>query len=102
MPVSSRKAFLGAAASTALMAAAPPSPAPTGSASPTPKPSKVSAAAVALAQTMRKFDAQLTDADVEKIAQGIDGNLKLGASMNPKGRMLRNWNEPATAFEAAE
>ena len=100
--MSTRKGFLAAAASGALIAAAPTSIAastPSPSPSPSPKPSE---AARSLAQTMLKFDPHLSDADVDKIAQGIDGNLKIGASINRGGKHLKNWNEPATPFEATE
>ena len=99
--MSTRRAFLAAAASTALAGAAPPSPAPTQS-PPPPKAPKVSAAARALAESMRTFDRALSSGDVETIARNIDGNLKLGAAIDPKGRALRNWDEPATVFEATE
>ena len=102
--MSTRKRFLAAAASGAIIAASPasiaaatPSPAP--SPSPSPKPSE---AARALAQSMRKFDPNLGDTDLDKIAQGIDGNLKIGSSINRGGKHLKNWNEPATPFEATE
>ena len=100
--MSTRKAFLAAGASSALIAAAPPSAQPSGTPSPSPKPSKVSQAARALAESMRKFDPQLSERDLGTIAQNIDGNLKLGASIDPKGRALKNWNEPVPSFEAAE
>jgi len=83
-----------------LIAAAPPS---SGPASPTPSPAPkkkpVSAAARALAEQMRNFDSAITDKELETIATGIDGNLKLGASVNPHGTALKNWDEPVTTFE---
>lgn len=102
MSKSTRRSFLAAAASGALVAAAPASPQPSGSSSPSPKPEKISDAARALASSMRKFDPDLSDKAVETIAQGIDGNLKLGQAIDPKGRALKNWDEPASTFEAAE
>lgn len=87
--MSTRKGFLAAAASTALLAA---TPAPR----PSPKPSD---AARALAERMRAFDSNLTDKELDAIARGIDGNLKLGNSINPKGAVLKNWDEPAAEFE---
>lgn len=102
---STRKAFLTAAASSTLLAAAPPSPGPVPSPAPTAtaaKPPAISEAARALAAGMRRFDPQLSDTQLEHIGQGIDGNLKLGASINPHGRALKNWDEPVPAFEAAE
>ncbi len=100
MPKTTRKSFLAAAASGALIAAAPPSAQPSGSPSPSPKPQKVSQAARALAASMRKFDPQLSDKALDRIAENIDGNLKIGNSINPKGTKLKNWDEPATTFEA--
>jgi hypothetical protein len=92
-----------AAASSALIAAAPPSSAPAPSTpKPSPAPKKVSESARALARSMRAFDSHLSDADLDKIAQGIDGNLKLGAAINRGGKSLKNWDEPAAAFEATE
>jgi len=61
--------------------------------------SRVSDAARALALQMRGFDPNLTDGEVDAIAHGIDGNLKIGAAINRKGRVLKNWNEPVTRFE---
>jgi hypothetical protein len=97
--MSTRKGFLTAAASTALLAAAPAPPAPSAapSAKPSPAPSEVSRA---FAERMRKFDPNLTDKQLETIASGVDDNLKLGNYVNPKGRALKNWNEPDTIFEA--
>lgn len=97
--MSTRKGFLTAAASTALLAAAPAPPAPSTapSPSPSPKPSELSRA---FAERMRKFDPNLTDKQLETIASGIDDNLKLGDRVNPKGRVLKNWNEPDSIFEA--
>ena len=48
---------------------------------------------------MRKFDPGLSDKDVQNIAAGIDGNLKIGARVNPHGTALKNWDEPVTIFE---
>jgi hypothetical protein len=97
--MSSRKQFLAAAASMPLLAAAPPSPQPTATPKPAAKKPKISEAAKALAQQMRSFDASLGDKQVEDIAAGIDGNLKIGARVNPHGTTLKNWDEPATSFE---
>lgn len=95
--LSTRKGFLAAAASTALLGAAPPSPPPaTPSPNPTPKASEL---ARAFAERMRQFDPKLSDKDLETIAGGIEDNLKTGARVNPKGRALKNWDEPVTVFE---
>lgn len=48
---------------------------------------------------MREFDPSLTQSDLEKIAAGIDGNFTGGQAVNPKGRDLKNWDEPVTVFE---
>ncbi len=100
-----RKHFIAAAASVPLLAAAPPSPAPTSAvSSPAPAPSKAKVSALArdFAEQMRKFDAQLTGKQLETIAAGIDGNLSIGNQLNPKGRALKNWNEPVPFFEVEE
>lgn len=48
---------------------------------------------------MRVFDPALTGAQIETIAEGIEDNLKTGSRINPKGKALKNWDEPATIFE---
>jgi len=109
----SRKAFIAAAASAgaALMvtknseAATPPPAAPvappaTPHASPSPKPP--SATARAMAERMRAFDANLSDKEIETIASGIDDNLGLGKSLDPGGKKLKNWDEPAPFFRVSE
>jgi hypothetical protein len=48
---------------------------------------------------MRKFDAALSDKQIEQIAEGIDYNLRLGNGVNRKGEALKNWDEPVTVFE---
>ena len=100
--MSTRKQFIAAAAAVPLVAAAPspqpaaPAPTPT----PSPKPRQISEAAKALAAQMRKFDSKLSDKEIEEIAAGIDGNLKIGGAVNPHGTYLKNWNEPVTVFSA--
>lgn len=112
--MASRKAFIAGAASigVALAAAksgkaqstpapaAPVAPPATPKPSPTPKPP--SDAARALAQRMRAFDKNLSDADVTTIASNIDGNLDLGKALNPKGRRLKNSDEPSPFFRVSE
>jgi len=112
--LASRKAFLAAAASAgvALAAAkgaqaqstpapaAPAVPPATPKASPTPKPP--SAAARALAERMRTFDSDLRDEDITTIARNIDGNLDLGKALNPKGKRLKNSDEPSPFFRVNE
>lgn len=92
--MSTRKQFIAAAASAPLVAAAA---AP--SSSPSPKPPQISEAAKALAERMRAFDPALTEKELEDIAAGIDGNLKVGRRVNPHGTALKNWDEPVTVFE---
>lgn len=86
--MSTRKAFIAAAASVPLIGATVPSKKP-----------QISEAAVALAQRMRAFDSSLTPKQLEDIAKGIDGNLKAGSGVNPHGTTLKNWDEPVTIFE---
>lgn len=98
-----RKQFIAAAVSaSALMAAparakappAPPSPSPSPAA-----PAKISEAARGLAQRMRAFDPKLSDAELTTIAAGIEDQLGIGRAVNPKGRALKNSDEPATTFK---
>lgn len=51
---------------------------------------------------MRQFDPNLSDKEIESIAGGIEDNLKIGARVNPKGKSLKNWDEPVTVFEVPE
>ncbi|HEY5258192.1 MAG TPA: hypothetical protein VIJ12_07395 [Candidatus Baltobacteraceae bacterium] len=105
--MASRKRFVAlAAASVSALIAAPALGQTTAAPAPAPSPSpsvasmsRVSDAARALALQMRGFDPNLTDGEVDAIAHGIDGNLKIGAAINRKGRVLKNWNEPVTRFE---
>jgi hypothetical protein len=90
----SRKEFVAAAAASVGALATPDaSPAPTPSAAPTPSP-----AARAIASSMRAFDPHLTDAEVDEIATGIETNLRLGNTVNAKGRALKNSDEPIPSF----
>jgi hypothetical protein len=112
--LASRKAFIAGAASigVALAAAkrteaqstpapaAPVAPPATPKPSPTPKPP--SDAARTLAERMRAFDKNLSDADITTIARNIDGNLDLGKALNAKGRRLKNWDEPSPFFRVSE
>ena len=98
--MSSRKAFLTAAAAAALLGAAPAAKAkPKPKASPAPKTSQL---ARDFAERMREFDPHLSDDQLAKIATGFDANLQLGRRNNPKGEALKNWQEPAKTFEAAQ
>lgn len=103
--MSTRKAFLGATASLgAVIAAArgvtaaptsPPAPTPAPTASPVKPPSE---AARAVALRMRRFDPKLTDGEIDTIAHGIDDSWSVGSRVNPKGKALRNGDEPDPAF----
>lgn len=98
-----RKLFIAAAAGVPLLAASPAPPPGKTSAPPTPAPkSKTSPLAREFAARMRGFDPGLSDKQIDTIAAGIDENLKAGSRINPKGRVLKNWDEPATTFEVRE
>ena len=109
-----RRSFLGAVsgvAASVLLAAqadaqvpapvAPPaSPLPSPAPSASPKPP--SAAAAAIAASMRRFDAALSDKDVDTIARAIDDNRRGAARLNPrKATTLKNAEEPVTRFSVA-
>lgn len=101
--MSTRKSFLGAAASLgAVMAAARgTSAAPAAPPSPTPAPAAAkppSEAARAFALRMRSFDAKLSEAEIDTIARGIDDAWSVGQRVNAKGKVLRNGDEPEAAF----
>lgn len=116
--MSDRRSFLGAvsgvAASVLLasradaQAPAPEAPPKTTlpSAQPSPKPSAspkpASALAAATALSMRRFDANLSDKDLDTIAHAIDDNRKGAARLNPnKATALKNGDEPVTRFAVA-
>ena len=103
---SSRRVFLAGAAlgvGAALLPSAPvieASPAAKPTASPTPAPAPTpSPGALDLARAMRRFDPQLTDAQVEKIAEGIEQGYSFGSSLNPHGTFLQNGDAPVPQFE---
>ena len=106
-PLKTRKSFLATVASAgALYAASAPlaalaAPEPTPMPTPTPKvkPPKTSDTAKAMAAKMRAYDPHLTDKQISDIAEGMDFSLGLGARVNPKGKALKNSDEPATIFE---
>jgi hypothetical protein len=113
-----RRSFLGAvsgvAASVLLVAKAdaqapapeaPPKSSPLPSAAPSPRPSASpkppSAVAAAVAASMRRFDANLSDKDLDTIAHGIDDNRRGAVRLNPKkATTLKNADEPVTRFSA--
>jgi hypothetical protein len=85
---------------------APPKTSPSPSAQPSPKPSAspkpASALAASIALSMRRFDPNLTDKDLDTIAHGIDDNRRGAARLNPnKATALKNGDEPVTRFAAA-
>jgi hypothetical protein len=82
-----------------------PTPTDTGGPHPARQPSTgkpPSPLALATAATFRTFDAQLTDDDLQKIAQAIDDNRHAGGALNPAKKPLANGDEPVTRFAAAE
>lgn len=89
--------YAGAAAPLAAHAAPEPTPMP--ASTPKPKPPKISDTAKAMAAKMRAYDPHLTDKQISDIAEGMDFYLGLGARVNPKGKALKNSDEPATIFE---
>ncbi len=100
--MASRRVFLGTALaggagmmlSAGAQAQTTPQPAPTA----TPLPAPPSATSLAMARKMRTYDPKLTDADIANIASQIDANAKASKRLNPRGRRLKNSDEPATAF----
>ncbi len=101
---STRKAFLAAAAvvgasmtvsKEAALAQSAPSPTPL----PAPTAHPPSAAARALAERMRAFDPHLDDAQLARIADGIQEGFGFGGALNPKGTKLKNGDAPTPEFE---
>lgn len=62
------------------------------------KTETTSALALVTAQSMRRFDAKLSDEQIQTIARGIDEGAAAGAKLNPKKKRLRNGDEPVTHF----
>ena len=92
------------AQATAPQAPAKSSPLPPGQPSPKPSasPKPASALAAATALSMRRFDPNLTDEDLDTIAHAIDDNRRGAARLNPrKATALKNADEPVTRFAAA-
>jgi mono/diheme cytochrome c family protein len=52
----------------------------------------------AIAASMRRFDAKLSDAQIAKIAAGIASAHAAGKALNPKKKRLKNADQPATPF----
>lgn len=107
--VSTRRAFLAVAtaagaglAMTASVQAQTPAP-PTSTASPTPKATPTpSPSAREFAQRMRKFDPQLTDDEIDSIAQQVDQLSDIRRQLRPKGRDIPNGDLPTPQFEVSE
>lgn len=98
--MASRRSFVASAAASLGALIVPPTPAPRPHPAHSPAPHhNVSPAAHDLALQMRQFDPRLSDAEVATIARGIDANLNVGKDVNPRGKVLHNWDEPATIFE---
>lgn len=51
---------------------------------------------------MRRFDPSLADAQLDEIARSIEEQWRIGAAVDPKGRALRNGDEPDSVFRAAQ
>ena len=84
--------------------ASPPGTAPPAQPSPKPSasPKPASALAAATALSMRRFDPNLSDKDLEVIAHAIDDNRRGAARLNPnKATALKNGDEPVTRFSVA-
>ena len=103
--IRSRKAFLTAAttlgaglALTGNLSAQTPSAAPSAMPAASSSPSPV---AREFALRMRVFDPQLTDAQIDAIASGIDQAYGAGASLR-KHRALLNAEGPVPEFTAGE
>jgi hypothetical protein len=56
---------------------------------------------VACALTMRRFDAALSDDDVQTIAKAIDANNDTARTLNPKNKRLKNDDAPIVRFAVA-
>ena len=93
--MASRKEFFAA---TAASVGALVTPSPQSSPSPTPSPSPSSRE---FALRMRAFDPKLSDAEIDAIAAGVDGNWKLGSTVNARGEALKNSDEPSPAFSVS-
>jgi hypothetical protein len=91
----SRKEFVSAVASVSALRTARADAQSSASPPASPSPSPVSRG---FAERMRAFDAQLSDDEIEAIAAGIETNWQLGKSINPKGRALKNSDEPLPGF----
>lgn len=100
---STRKVFLAAAAvvgasMTVSKETAQAQPAPSPTPVPTPTEHPPSPAARALAERMRAFDPHLDEAQLARIADGIQEGLGLGGALNPKGTKLKNGDAPTPEF----
>ena len=102
---STRRIFLAGAAlgvgAALLPGATVVEAAPAGSPTPSPTPAPVptpSPGALDLARSMRRFDATLSDAQIQAIAQGIEQGYGFGAALNQHGTFLQNGDAPDPQF----
>lgn len=86
------------APSRAVAETPPPAPSAAPSA---PHVAAISAAARAQALAMRRFDAQLSDEQLDEIARGIDEGYAAAPLLSPRSAPLRNGDEPAVRFAAS-
>ena len=101
----SRRSFLAAVASGGVglalakvdPAVAQSTPAPSPKPSATAKPASISAAAIAVSMRTR-FDAALTDDNLQTIAKAIDTNNDAAKALNPKKKRLKNGDAPVVQF----
>jgi hypothetical protein len=95
-----RRSFLATVASGGVgLALAKADPAAAQStAAPSPPGKRASAGAAAIAATMRRFDAALSDDDLQTIAKAIDANNDAAKSLDPKKKRLKNADAPVVRF----
>jgi hypothetical protein len=56
---------------------------------------------MATASSMRRFDALLSDDDVQTIAKAIDANNDAAKALHPKKKRLKNGDAPIVRFAVA-
>ena len=103
MAMKTRRSFLGTVASGGVGLALVKVDPAAGQSSPSPAPTATRKAAsfgsAAIAATMRtRFDAALTDDEVQTIAKAIDTNNDAAKLLNPKKRRLKNGDAPVVRF----
>jgi hypothetical protein len=62
----------------------------------------ISDSARARAVAMRRYDARLTDAQIDAIARGIDDAAAAGTLLDSAAAPLANGDEPVTRFAVSE